>query len=195
MAIGAGWEGIVVSSTADHQFEGRSIADIAEQEGLDPVEALLHVLREEQLQATMTVHQMSEDDVITALEDPFTMIGSDGLPPGTGGRPHPRMYGTFPRIIARFSRDLGVLSAAEAIRRMTSLPADTFGLSDRGVIAQGKKADLVAFVPADVQDTATFEDPVRFPEGMPWVMVNGQVVVEGAQYVGGRHGRRVKRGA
>jgi N-acyl-D-aspartate/D-glutamate deacylase len=195
MAIGAGWEGIVVSSTADHQFEGRSIADIAEQEGLDPVQALLHVLREEQLQATMTVHQMSEDDVITALEDPFTMIGSDGLPPGTGGRPHPRMYGTFPRIIARFSRDLGVLSAAEAIRRMTSLPADTFGLSDRGVIAQGKKADLVAFVPADVRDTATFEDPVRSPEGMPWVMVNGQVVVEGAQYVGGRHGRRVKRGA
>ena len=195
MALGAGWEGIVVSSTGDHRFEGRSIAQIAEEEGLDPLDALVHVLREEQLQATMTVHQMSEADVITALEDPFTMVGSDGLPPGTGGRPHPRMYGTFPRILGRFHRELGVLSAGDAVRRMTSLPASTFGLTDRGVIARGAKADLVAFAPAEVHDTATFEDPVRFPQGVPWVMLNGDVVVEGSAYVGGRHGRRLKRGS
>lgn len=195
MVAGAGWEGVVVSSTADHRFEGSSLQSIAESLGMEPIEALIHVLLEETLQATMTVHQMSEEDVITALADPLTMIGSDGLPPGTGGKPHPRMYGTFPRILGRFSRELGVISLPEAVRRMTSLPAETFGLADRGLVKAGMKADLVAVDASNVADTATFAAPVQYPVGMPWVMVNGRVVVEGAGYVGGRHGTRITRGA
>jgi N-acyl-D-amino-acid deacylase len=195
MVIGAGWEGIVVSSTADHRFEGQSLATIANELGIDPLEALRHVLVEEQLQATMTVHQMSEDDVVTALEDGLTMIGSDGLPPGTGGKPHPRMYGTFPRILSRFSRELQVLSMPEAVRRMTSLPADTFGLKDRGLIRKGMKADLVAIDAGAVTDVATFADPIQYPIGIPWVLVNGHVVVKQSGYVDGRHGTRISRGA
>ena len=194
MVFGAGWEGIVVSSTADHQFEGQSLLQISEERNIEPVEALRLVLLEEDLQATMTVHQMSEDDVITALQDEYTMIGSDGLPPGTGGKPHPRMYGTFPRVLGRFSRTLNVLPLPEAVRRMTSLPADTFGLTDRGLIKPGFKADIVAFNAAEVNDTATFENPVVYPEGIPWVMINCQIVVEAGQYFGGRRGQRLKRG-
>lgn len=195
MVAGAGWDGVVVSSTADHRFEGQSLQAIADSLSMEPLEALRHVLLEENLQATMTVHQMAEEDVVTALQDPLTMIGSDGLPPGTGGKPHPRMYGTFPRILGRFSRELGVFSLPEAVRRMTSLPADTFGLIDRGSIRPGMKADLVALEASRVVDTATFADPVQFPIGMPWVMVNGHVVVKDAEYVGGRHGTRIRRGA
>ncbi len=194
MVFGAGWDGIVVSSTADHQFEGKSLSEIAEGLDVEPLEALRRVLLEEELQATMTVHQMSEVDVITALEDEFTMIGSDGLPPGTGGKPHPRMFGTFPRVLGRFSRDLGVISLADAVRRMTSLPADTFALRDRGVIKPGMKADLVAINAQEICDTATYSDPVQYPTGVPWVMINGEIAVTASQFVGGRLGRRLKRG-
>jgi len=193
MVMGAGWEGIVVSSTGDHRFEGQSLAEIAIELDIQPFAALCRVLLEEELQATMTVHQMSEGDAITALSHPLTMIGSDGLPPGTGGKPHPRAYGTFPRILARFSRELGVLSMEEAVRRMSALPAGTFGLKDRGRIAAGMKADLVAFNQAGVLDTATFEDPVQFPVGIPWVMVNGFTVVVEGRYAGVRRGRRLVR--
>jgi N-acyl-D-amino-acid deacylase len=193
MVMGAGWEGIVVASTGDHRFEGQSLAEIAIEYDIEPCAALCMVLIDEELQATMTVHQMSEADVTTALSHPQTMIGSDGLPPGTGGKPHPRLYGTFPRILGRFARELGVLSMEEAVRRMSSLPADTFGLHDRGRIAAGMKADLVAFDQRGVQDTATFENPVQTPTGIPWVMVNGSEVVVAGSYAGARRGRRLVR--
>ena len=193
MVMGAGWEGIVVSSTRSHHFESLSLAQIAEELDIPPLAALVRVLVDEELHATMTVHQMSEEDIITALRHPLTMIGSDGLPPGTGGKPHPRTYGTFPRVLARYSRELGVLTAEEAVRRMTSLPASTFRISGRGVIAPAMKADLVAFELGVVEDTATFADPVRSPAGIPWVMINGEVVVTGGRYLGKRRGVRLSR--
>ncbi|MCW2898873.1 MAG: N-acyl-D-amino-acid deacylase [Streptosporangiaceae bacterium] len=119
------------------------------------------------------------------------MVGSDGLPPGVGGKPHPRMYGTFPRILARYSRELGTLSLPEAVRRMTSLAAESFGLHDRGLIAPGKAAGLVAFDPANVGDRANYGDPTREPEGISWVMVNGELVVRDGRHLGRRTGRRL----
>lgn len=195
MAYGAGWEGIVVASTASHTWDGLSIAEIARQRSEDPVAALIHVLLTEQLKATMIVHQMHEDDLIVALGHPNTMIGSDGLPPGMGGKPHPRTYGTFPRILARFSRELGTLTLPEAVRRMTALPAATFGLADRGVIAPGAAADIVLFDAASVRDTATWEDSTSLPVGIPWVILNGHPVVRGGAYMGPRSGRRLVRAA
>lgn len=194
MAMGAGWNGIVVSSTGSHNFESESLAEIAERLDISPCDALVTVLLAEELRASMIVHQMSEEDVITALRNPQTMIGSDGLPPGTGGKPHPRMYGTFPRILGRFSRDLGVINLEEAIRKMTSLPSTTFGLESRGFIESGKKADLVAFNADKVQDVASFNDPMRTPLGLPWVMVNGSIAVQNGEYQGSRLGRRLTRG-
>ena len=193
MIVGAGWNGIVVSSTGSHNYESESLEAIGKRLGIAPLDALVKVLLAEELRASMIVHQMSEEDVVTALQNPYTMIGSDGLPPGTGGRPHPRTYGTFPRILARYSRELGVFGLEEAVRRMTSLPASTFGLTDRGVIAVGKQADLVCFDPEKIQDLATFDDPVQTPQGIPWVMVNGSVTVQDGIFQGSKFGQRLTR--
>ena len=193
MIVGAGWNGIVVSSTGSHNYESESLEAIGKRLGIAPLDALVKVLLAEELRASMIVHQMSEEDVVTALQNPYTMIGSDGLPPGTGGRPHPRTYGTFPRILARYSRELGVFDLEEAVRRMTSLPASTFGLTDRGVIAVGKQADLVCFDPEKIQDLATFDDPVQTPQGIPWVMVNGSVTVQDGIFQGSKFGQRLTR--
>jgi N-acyl-D-amino-acid deacylase len=187
----AGWSGLVVSSTDSHEFEGLSLSEIAEARGEEPFEALVHVLVQEKLQASMVMHMMREDDLQTALGDAQTMIGSDGLPPGRGGKPHPRQYGTFPRVLARYSRQKGTLTPAEAVRRMTSLPAETFGLGDRGVVAAGRAADLVCFAPEGIADRATYADPVQGPDGIAWVVQNGHVVVRDGTYLGLRRGERL----
>jgi N-acyl-D-amino-acid deacylase len=189
--LGAGWEGVVIASSSTHASDGRSLAQLAEEQGIEPFEALTDVLRREQLQVSMIVHAMHEDDLVLALQHPDTMIGSDGLPPGVGGKPHPRMYGTFPRVLARYTRDLKVLTLPDAVRKMTSLPAASFGLADRGVISPGKAADLVAFDPARVQDLADYTDSTREPDGIGWVMVNGRVVVDDGRYRGLRAGQRL----
>jgi len=189
--FGAGWEGIVIASSASHDFDGRSLAQIASDRGSEPFDALVHVLIHEQLQVSMIIHSMNEKDLTLAMSHEKTMIGSDGLPPGVGGKPHPRMYGTFPRVLARYSRELATLELPDAVRRMTSLPAESFGLHDRGVVAPGMAADLVAFDPAKVRDLADYTEPTRAPEGIAWVMVNGKVVVRDGSYVGGRAGRRL----
>ncbi len=189
---GAGWEGIVIASSASHEHDGRSLAEIAKRVDGDRVDVLADLLLAERLRVSMIVHSMYEPDLILAMEHPSTMIGSDGLPPGVGGRPHPRTYGTFPRVLARYCRDLGVFPLEEAVRRMTSLPAVAFRLPSRGVIAPGMAADLVAFDAGTVRDLATYEDPVRAPQGVGWVMVDGDVVVRDGQYEGRRAGQRLR---
>lgn len=191
MAAGAGWDNIVIASTADGRHEGKSIAALAAEARLDPFDVAVKVMLEQQLRVTMIVHQMSEADLVAGLESPFTMIGSDGLPPGNGGKPHPRMHGTFPRVLARYWRELGVLSLPEAIRRMTSLPADTFRIPDRGRIAEGAVADLLAFDAQQIADGATYEQPDLAPSGIAWVMQAGRVVVRDGVFGGPRAGRRL----
>ena len=131
---------------------------------------------------------MSEDDLVTNVRHPLMMIGSDGIP-DLDGLPHPRLFGTFPRVFAQYVRDRQELSVAEAVRRMTSLPADRFGLSGRGRIAPGAWADLVVFDPATFSDTATFEAPKQEPEGMHWVLVNGELTYDRGRHTGARAGR------
>jgi N-acyl-D-amino-acid deacylase len=126
---------------------------------------------------------MSEEDVEYILADPHTMIGSDGVANDpvsemAQDKTHPRTYGTFPRIFARYVRDREVLSLPEAVRRMTSLPAKRLRLTDRGALRVGMKADIAVFDPMLFHDTATFEDPHRFPSGISHVLVNGRLAME-----------------
>lgn len=190
---GAGWDGILISSSGSHRHEGQTLAEIAESLGTDPFDALVTVLREEHLQTSMVVFSMREDDLEAALRDPHTMIGSDGLPPGVGGKPHPRLFGTFPRVLARYVRERNVLDLGTAVHKMTGLPAATFGLTDRGRIASGMVADLVAFDPGAVSDQGDYRDPVHPPTGIAWVMQSGEPVVEGGRWLGVRRGRRLGR--
>ena len=186
-----GWDGILVSATADHRHEGRTIAQLAGQLGTDPVRALVQVLLDERLQASMITFSMSECDVRAILASPSTMIGSDGLPPGMGGRAHPRLFGTFPRFLGTYIREQKIMPLADAVRRMTHLPATTFGIPDRGLIAAGHVADIVAFDLASVGHNGDYLDPFGPPDGIDWVMQSGRVVVQHREYCGIRRGRRL----
>jgi N-acyl-D-amino-acid deacylase len=191
LLYGAGWDGIVVSSSASHRFEGLSLAQIADELQCSRFSALVQTLVTEQLQVSMINHSIHEDDLVRVMSHPSTMVGSDGLPPGVEGKPHPRAYGTFPRVLARYTREKGVLEFPDAVRRMTSLPADTFGLADRGVVTPGMAADLVCLAPDTVEDRADYESPTTPPVGIHWVMQNGRIVVEAGCYRGERAGRRL----
>ena len=136
---------------------------------------------------------MEEGDVRRVLQHPTCMIGSDGIPSPTG-KPHPRLYGTFPRVLGHYVREEGLLSLEEAVRRMTSLPAAKFHLADRGRIAEGAWADLTVFDPERIADTATYEDPRRYPAGIDYVFVNGEPVVTRGAPVAGGAGRVLARG-
>ena len=189
---GAGADGIMIADSRSHRFEGLTLVEIAAELGVDAVEALLTVLREEALDVRMVVFDMSEDDLVAALRSPFTAIGSDGLPPGRAGRQHPRLYGTFPRVLGRFVRELGVLSLPEAIRRMTSLPAEIFGVPERGTIEVGRIADLVCFDPAEIAHPGSYTVPELPPTGIRWVMQRGHLGLVDGVWSGHRHGERLR---
>lgn len=189
----AGAESIRIGSTPDHRYEGRTLAAIAADRHADVIDTLLDILTEEQLKVSMVLFTMNEADVERVLAYPWTMVGSDGLPPGIGGLPHPRLYGTFPRILSRYVRERGLLSLEQAVYKMTGLPAETFGLTGRGILKAGHVADLVVFDPKTVHDVATYDDPVRAPEGIQMVMQAGQTVVHHNTYLGPRLGQRLRR--
>jgi N-acyl-D-amino-acid deacylase len=128
---------------------------------------------------------MSEDDVKNIMHEPFTMIASDSsVREFNIGMPHPRGYGDNARVLGHYVRELGVISLEDAIRKMTSLPAQTFGLRDRGQIREGFAADIVIFDPAAVTDKATFDKPHQYAEGFSSIIVNGRVVYDGQKMTG-----------
>lgn len=192
-----GWENISViglRSKKYRQFENVSVADISARLGRDPAEVALDIMEEEGLMAGAVFHEMSEEDVAKVIAHPLASIGSDGeaeAPYGPLGETasHPRAYGTFPRVLRHYAIDRGLLSLEEAIRKMTSLPAERIGLKDRGIIARGMKADLVVFDPAKVRDKATFTDSHAYPEGISYVLVNGAVTIENGKHTKERAGQ------
>ena len=188
------WSKIVLASAPGHpQFEGRSVAELAESFHVEPVEAARRIVDAEGYGAVVVIHSMSEDDVRAVMAHPSTMIGSDGIPT-MGGKPHPRLYGTFARVLGHYSRDEGVLALEEAVHRMTGMAAAKFGLPGRGVIEPGAFADLVLFDPASIDDVATYESPRRHPAGIRQVWVNGTAVVRHGVHTGERPGRALRRG-
>jgi N-acyl-D-amino-acid deacylase len=185
-------EVIVASVRERREYEGKTISQIAEMLGLPVAEALSRLLQEER-DAVAVFFAMDEEDVRRVLKHELCMIGSDGLP-SEGGKPHPRLYGTFPRVLARYAREEGLLTLEEAVRRMTGLPARRFGLERRGELKEGWDADIVVFDPQAVTDRATYEDPRQYPRGIDYVVVNGQVVAEKGKQTGARPGRVLRRG-
>lgn len=187
-----GFSGILISSTHDRRYESLTLEDIALELGCDGTDALVHVLVTERLRATMVCFAMSDTDVENALRDEFTSIGSDGLPPGVPGKPHPRQWGTFPRVLGRYVRDRGILTLEQAVRQMTSLPAETFHLPGVGRIAPGYAADLVVFDASSVEDLATYTEPQVAPRGVSAVYISGVEAVSQGRYSGRRAGRRLR---
>ncbi len=148
----------------------------------------------EQGKGYMILFQLDEADLRRALTHPHVMVGSDGSALAVDGqlatgKPHPRSYGTFPRVLGRYARDERVLSLEAAVFKMTGLPARRLGLRDRGVLAVGAKADVVVFDAATVADRATYEDPHRYAAGIGHVLVNGRVVVADGEHTGALPGR------
>ncbi len=179
----------IASCPAFREFEGRMLKDIAAERGIDVSEAVRLVLTAQRGDRTICIQfTIDEADIETNLRHPRVMIGSDGIP-DLNGMPHPRLFGTFPRVLGEYVRERKVLGLEEAVRRMTSLPAERFGLTGRGWIAEGSWADLVLFDPARVRDLATYDDPKREPEGIEMVVVNGQVAYEGGKHTGVGSGR------
>jgi N-acyl-D-amino-acid deacylase len=182
----------------DPSLEGRTLHDWAVLQGLPSTPetgARLVIEAMRRGGANAIFHVLDEGDVERIMRHPWTAIASDGRLTALGdGHPHPRAYGTFPRVLGYYVREQGVISLQEAVRKMTSLPADRLGLADRGRIAEGMNADLVIFDPATVTDRATFQQPHQYPIGIPFVIVNGVVTVEDGVFRDVRAGR-VLRGA
>lgn len=186
LAGAAGWDQTFVASATNPDFVGRSVAELSERLGQPPVDALCSVLLEERAGPTVVVRMMAEPDIRAILAHPLVMIGSDAII--SSGRPHPRLWGTYPRVLGHYARDVGLFSQAEAVRKMTSFPAQKFGLWNRGLIRPGMAADLVVFEPATIVDRATYEDPEQPPSGLPHVLVNGVFAVRDGVYTGARAG-------
>jgi N-acyl-D-amino-acid deacylase len=172
-------------------FEGKTLAEVALTLDLPPEQAAERILEGPGRETVAIQFSMREEDVQTNLRHPFMMIGSDGLPV-MEGLPHPRLFGTYPRVLGRYVREKEIISLPEAVRRMTSLSARTFGLQDRGEIRSGFWADLVLFDPGTVIDIATYDDPKREPEGISLVMVNGEVAYEAGRHTGAGSGRMLR---
>ena len=171
-------------------MEGLSCREIASRRGQDPIDTVCDLLAEEKLAVTMISFYGSEDILDKVLTHPQATVGSDGI---YGGRPHPRLYGAYPRFIERFVRDQGRLRLEEAIRKITSFPAGILGIADRGLIKEGCFADLVIFDPALIADAATYEAPERYPTGIAHVLVNGRPVVSNGQTTGKYPGRVLRK--
>jgi N-acyl-D-amino-acid deacylase len=197
---GRSWERIVVARARRRpEYSGRTVADLAREAGKDPLEWTCDALIEHDGEIAIVHHSMNEDDVRYVMAKPYVAIGSDSsanAPYGTlsFGKPHPRSYGTFPRVLGHYTRDERVLALEDAVRKMTSLTAKHLRLADRGEIRIGAWADLVVFDPARVSDTATYEDPHRYPVGIEHVVVNGGIALEAGETAPGRHGRFLRLG-
>ncbi|MCH8111168.1 MAG: D-aminoacylase [Proteobacteria bacterium] len=181
---------------SDESYNGKTLADMAADRGLpNNLETGIDLVIELQLKGGFSAiyHAMDEQDVIRIMTHPLAMIETDGDPVSYGeGFPHPRSYGAFPRVLARYVRELGVLTLEEAIKKMTSMPADQYNQRDRGRIKEGAFADLVVFDPDTIQDEATYTDPHRYPTGIHHVMINGRFVIKSGALTGERPGMWIK---
>jgi N-acyl-D-amino-acid deacylase len=189
----AGWENVVVASVqseANEHVEGESVAAVAAERDVHPVDAVCDLLVEEDLDVSMVLHLMDEGDVREILSYERVCVGSDGI---FGGKPHPRVYGTYPKILGHYVREENLLTLEEAVRKMTSLPARAMGLDRKGVVRPGMDADLVVFDPVVVESRATFEAPRRHPAGVDHVLVNGEFVVRDGETTGATPGVAVRK--
>jgi len=185
-----GFENIIIAiSLNHHDYIGKSIAEIAKIENKSPYDVIFDLVVEEKRGTRIIIYMMADEDINRIMANPFTMIGTDG-DVGLGvSKIHPRLTGTFPRILGRYVREKGVLSLEDAIRKMTSLPAQTFGIRRKGLLKEGFDADIVIFNSETIIDKSSFEDPRQKPEGIKYVLVNGHIAVDNGEVTGGTSGK------
>jgi len=191
---GGGFDGIMIAVSQRVDYVGRMVADIARAENRNPYDVVFDLVAEEGIGVVAILFMMGEEDVRRIMQHPLTMIGSDGIPGFGVNKVHPRMTGTFPRVLGKYVREEAVLSLEEAVRKMTSLPAQTFGLKGKGLLKEGFDADIVVFDPATIIDRATYEEPNQGPEGIDYVFVNGVMAAEKGAILGATSGRVLRRG-
>jgi N-acyl-D-aspartate/D-glutamate deacylase len=183
-----GWSGVIACTVPwGQEYEGKSFAEIAGMTGESPGDIMANLLIELEGGGAVVAHTMSDENVVKIMRHPAHIVGSDGSP--CEGKPHPRLYGTFIRVLTHYARDRRVLSLEEAVAKMTGRTASFYGLRERGIIAEGRRADLVIFDYETLKDNATYADPRRHPDGIKAVILNGQVVVKDGQRLDGRVGR------
>ena len=189
------WDGILVSECLPRpEAVGKTVAQLAEEWGQDPLDVVFDLIVVSEGQASAVWFDQSEENVVKIMRHPLVAVGSDGYAMAPRGmmaqrQVHPRSYGTFPRVLGRYVREEQVLTLEEAVKKMTSMTAQRFGLEDRGVVREGAWADLVLFDGATVADRATFTDSHQFPVGIPYVLVNGALVIADGRHTGALPGR------
>jgi N-acyl-D-amino-acid deacylase len=188
--IGGAQNVLITSYRPDPSWEGHTVAELATQQHLDPVALIVQMVKTAGPDIGIICTAMTEEDMAAIFARPTTLICSDG---GLSGR-HPRGYGAFPRVLARYVREQKILTLEEAIAKMTGRSARRLGLSDRGVVGVGRKADLVVFDPETIADRGTPAEPAQSPVGIDVVLVNGEVVLDHGVETAARPGRALKRG-
>src|SRR5262247_3612671 len=191
---GIGFDQVFIATCKRRELEGLNLAQIARQSGMAPAEVLMNLLLEEKCTVGMVSFSQSIENVSKVLAHPALMVGSDSIPlyKGEGdrpGKPHPRTYGTFPRVLGEYARERRLFSLETAVHKMTGMAATRIGLRERGLVKPGFFADLTVFDPATVKDESTYAEPHRYPTGIPYVMVNGAVVVDNSRLGSARTGR------
>ncbi len=177
----AGLDGIYITSARtlkNRQFIGKNLIQLGKLTGKDPYEAVLDLLLEEENAVGMLDFYGKEDHLIQFLKRPEMNVCTDGL---LGGKPHPRVFGAFPRVLAQYVRQEKILTLEQAVHKMTGKPAEVFAIRDRGILKPGNFADIVVFNPDTVCDRGTYQEPDQFPAGISHVMVNGRLVLEDGQ--------------
>ena len=195
------WENVVITEVfteANKQFEGMSIAAAEKATGKDAFTFMRDILIEEENRVGMVIFMMTEDNLKRILAHPLVGVGCDGsarAPYGLLGRgkPHPRVYGTFPRVLGKYVREEKILPLKDMIRKMTSLPAEKYGFDRRGALLEGYYADLVVFDADRVMDKATWADPHQYPAGIPHVIINGSAVIQDGEHTGALPGKVLRR--
>ena len=191
---GIGFDQVFIATCKRRELEGLHLAQIARQSGQPPAEVLMNLLLEEKCTVGMVSFSQSIDNVAKVLAHPALMIGSDSIPlyEGEGdrpGKPHPRTYGTFPRVLGEYARERKLFSLETAVHKMTGMAAARIGLRERGLVQPGYFADLTVVDPATVKDESTYAEPHRYPTGIPYVLVNGAIVVDEGRMGAARPGR------
>jgi|Deesub1362B_J571_1020462.scaffolds.fasta_scaffold00877_8 N-acyl-D-amino-acid deacylase len=195
------WDKVLICSVfteKNKHLEGKNILEAAKEAGKEPYEFMRDLLIEEKNRVGMITFMMDEDNLKQILAHPLVVVGSDGnavAPYGKlkKGKPHPRYYGTFPRILGKYVREEKILSVSQAIKKMTSLTAEKFGLNKRGQIKEGYFADLVIFNPNEIIDLAIWERPHQYSKGIEYVIVNGQIVIKEGEHTGALPGKILKK--
>ena len=197
------WDKVFITSVVtdkNQRFQGKSIFQAAIETDKEPYEFMRDILIEEKNQVGMVSFMMKEENLKRILGFPLVGVGCDGsaiAPYGllSGGKPHPRSYGTFPRVLGKYVRDEKISTMEEMIKKITSIPADRFGFSNRGKLQPGYLADIVVFDDEEIKDLATYEDPHQYPVGIEYVLVNGQIVIAKGEHSGHLPGRILRKKA